>query len=478
MTAEERARPSQALTGEGDGKQKAAAILRQLGMTRSSTELQQAVRILSEKGIAINKAALKVLQRFLDSGNIQERLYTVEALADKRLELNENQLNSIHEALHGKRLNHLLNELVSELRGNSSSTNFEGASRSQITATDELLRQLRALLLQKSSLTSEQVRTLLQGLDKQEAEALLQSLQAVQSNQRTVNADSNAALPFIRELQEMQLQLQTEASLTKALEMAASLLREQSGLNEAMRNKLEQVIEQAKGRQQEGRELAARQLLHDGLQQIEDSIRAEAIRTVQGQVNYTENERFQTGIEVESKQLAVTTITEKLADAANEFRTLQREVSRTLDQIIRQIEQLRSKAHPHVKPSLDMTIKKLDQAILRSEMMLYSDMKTEKQLMHASSQLAEAKKLLSRGSHQEASRIVQEVKQLIERVQYQPSETRVKQYASLNERQYGEVRPQTHQEISRQIGELAKQPQDSSPRAMLEMLRARFESGE
>ncbi len=48
---------------------------------------------------------------------------------------------------------------------------------------------------------------------------------------------------------------------------------------------------------------------------------------------------------------------------------------------------------------LETTISKLDNAILKSDMMLFTDMKTEKQLMNASTQLAEAKKLLAKGDH-------------------------------------------------------------------------------
>ena len=59
---------------------------------------------------------------------------------------------------------------------------------------------------------------------------------------------------------------------------------------------------------------------------------------------------------------------------------------------------------------LETTISKLDNAILKSDMMLFTDMKTEKQFMKASTQLAEAKKLFAKGDHAEAGKIVKEVK--------------------------------------------------------------------
>ena len=61
-------------------------------------------------------------------------------------------------------------------------------------------------------------------------------------------------------------------------------------------------------------------------------------------------------------------------------------------------------------------------------MMLFTDMKTEKQLLQASTQLAEAKKLLSKGNHAEASKIVQEVKNMMDKIIFKPSEQKIIHY--------------------------------------------------
>ena len=84
--------------------------------------------------------------------------------------------------------------------------------------------------------------------------------------------------------------------------------------------------------------------------------------------------------------------------------------------------------HPQAKQVLEATITKLDHAILKSDMMLFTDMKTEKQLLQASSQLAEAKKLLAKGQHVEAGKIVHEMKNLIEKVVFQPSQQKIVHY--------------------------------------------------
>ena len=62
----------------------------------------------------------------------------------------------------------------------------------------------------------------------------------------------------------------------------------------------------------------------------------------------------------------------------------------------RLVNTFKKNAYPQAKQMLETAISKLDNAILKSDMMLFTDMKTEKQLMNASTQLAEAKKLLSK----------------------------------------------------------------------------------
>jgi hypothetical protein len=62
--------------------------------------------------------------------------------------------------------------------------------------------------------------------------------------------------------------------------------------------------------------------------------------------------------------------------------------------------------------------------------MLYADMKTEKKLLTASTQLAEAKKLLSKGEFSQANKIVTDVKNQMDKLIFKPSDIRVKHYVS------------------------------------------------
>ncbi|OES46044.1 hypothetical protein [Domibacillus iocasae] len=121
-----------------------------------------------------------------------------------------------------------------------------------------------------------------------------------------------------------------------------------------------------------------------------------------------------------SKNVIMTTITEKMSQSAIDFKQFKRDIMRNL-----QTAELLVKTPQQAKPVVETAIKTLDNAILKGDFMMYTDMKTEKQLMQASQQLADARKLLTKGDTQAAARIVADVKALIDKVTFKPSDSRV-----------------------------------------------------
>ena len=124
----------------------------------------------------------------------------------------------------------------------------------------------------------------------------------------------------------------------------------------------------------------------------------------------------------------------------------------------------------NVKQILESTIHKLDNAILKSDFLLYTDMSTEKKLLSASSQLAEAKKLLAKGEIAEANKLVKEVKANIENIMFKPSDVKVKHFVS---DKLGLENFSSTKQIANTL-EQAVQPfssQESSSRQMYEALR-------
>ncbi|KOO37207.1 hypothetical protein AMD01_22260 [Priestia koreensis] len=124
----------------------------------------------------------------------------------------------------------------------------------------------------------------------------------------------------------------------------------------------------------------------------------------------------------ETKNVIVTFISKELQEATKQFSSMKRSVEGSLQHI----EQKLPSAPPEqAKKWLDTTIKKLDQTLIKSDFMLYADMKTEKNVLEASTLLQQAKKQISLGNTAEASKIVQQVKQLITSADYKPSQVKM-----------------------------------------------------
>lgn len=529
--------------------------LRQLGVNQPTAELKQAASTLLNKGVDLSPESVQELQRFLSKGPIEQKMQTIEALANKRLDVTANHLKAVDEALNGRSFNHVLNDLAKELdqdfnvqprerqsEGSNKVTSpqeirnlvnngsikqaieklgtvvndlpntsdMDGIKRSseqlsaearqlnrvaidrvvqalpQDVAESEMVQQLRNLIArdgitpevrsQLSALTENQSNELLnravkQALQLQQVagEKILQSLNLVEqlSSSKNINLDQ-VNKPNATFLQQTMSMLQKEPVFEKILQSIQAQL-DGIELPETSKQSLRQIIEHAASLNTQGRELKARQELSNGLQQLEQTIQTNQALAVPKEAAYAQDDLLHS-MQAASKAIAVTTVTEKMAQMTGDFKSLQREVNRTLDQATRLLDQFRNQAQSQVKPMLEATIKKLDHAILKSEMMLFTDMKTERQLMQASSQLTEAKKLLAKGQHVEANKIVKEVTQLVDKVHFQPSDTKVKHYTAAREMALRDLSPE--QAVPRQIAEIARGPvQESSPRAMLEMVR-------
>ncbi|WP_102344853.1 hypothetical protein [Bacillus sp. Marseille-P3661] len=270
--------------------------------------------------------------------------------------------------------------------------------------------------------------------------------------------------------------IQKEPVLEKALEQVRKEVSSNPNLDLKTVEKINQTFNQASQLQDKGRELAARQLIINSLTELQQEFAKSETQFVdnnqkQESAQYDLNEQMQS-MNLNSKDIVVTKITQKLAQATHDFRELKRDISKNLDNVQRLVETFKNIANPQAKKMLETAISKLDNAILKSEMMLFTDMKTEKQLMQASTHLADAKKLLAKAKHADAAKIVQDVKALIDKINFKPSDQRVMHFVS-KESAALENRPPSQQLLT-QINETARTQlnQDGSPRQMFETLRS------
>lgn len=273
-------------------------------------------------------------------------------------------------------------------------------------------------------------------------------------------------------IKQMQKSFQNEADLDRALAIVKKELSINQQLSPVIKEQIEKSINLAQNLQDRGREIAARSEIANTLTDVQNELmKTEPQQQAQAAANYDINEQLMT-LPIQAKNILVTKVTQKMAELTQQFRDLKREISVNLSNVERVIDTFRRNAYPQAKQMLETAISKLDNAILKSDMMLYADMRTERQLMQASGQLADAKKLLAKGEFAQAGQIVKDVKALIDKVIYKPSDQKVmhfvnKEAADLNQRPPAQQALQSIQNASQMMA-----AQDGSARQMFEAIKS------
>ncbi len=126
-------------------------------------------------------------------------------------------------------------------------------------------------------------------------------------------------------------QLQKEPNLEKALDQVRKEITSNPTIDLKTINKVEKALNQATQLQDKGREIAARQHITKELTEIqqelaktEPKINTEQ-KSLQEQMQYDLNEQMQS-LNIQSKDILVTKVTQKLAQATHDFRELKREI--------------------------------------------------------------------------------------------------------------------------------------------------------
>jgi hypothetical protein len=224
-----------------------------------------------------------------------------------------------------------------------------------------------------------------------------------------------------------------EADFGQVLKQVSGLPNGEESLSPEHKRVLDASLSHAETLEENGKELKARQeLLHSLTRIHQETMPKHESKPFAPSVGdtYHIQEELLSSLPIQSKNLMVERISKKLSQVAIDFKNVKNDLTKSLHMVEQLIQQHKSRAVVSAKPLLEATIKKLDQAILRSDVMLYADMKTEKKLLTASTQLAEAKKLLAKGAYAEANKIVSSIKSDVDKLIFKPSDVRVKHYVS------------------------------------------------
>ncbi|AST06144.1 metal-dependent peptidase [Anoxybacillus flavithermus] len=280
----------------------------------------------------------------------------------------------------------------------------------QTMTLTEAVRQLQAdAMLTKRPNMPQTLQQIAQMLDKQR-EQLFTAIATIENEQRATNDVRALIAQAIKTMQK-------EPNVKEALQMVRAQLARH------MEPSLHKALTRADELAENGREMAARQTVVQALQQIEPTLPT-------NDASSPADAAYESlaALGLQSKDMIVQTVTKRMAEAAKQFQQTKRDMMRNLDAIDHLIAQYKQAARPQAKQLLETTIKQLDQTILKSDAMLFADMTMEKKLLQASSQLAEAKKLLDKGQMTEAQKIVKQVKSTFEQMQFKPSDVKVKHF--------------------------------------------------
>ncbi|MCR6106462.1 hypothetical protein HXA34_09235 [Salipaludibacillus agaradhaerens] len=483
--------------------QSADRVLREMGFKEPSKELRQATQQLLDRGVSLNRESVNDLNNYLQSGRGSEgeRRQTVQTMAQKRLEPTAGQIRAVHEALHGRatadHVKDITRSVSEQLRGSVSDRDvsrevqraIERLRTSLVSGTNvrqavehlqQTVEQSGGVVLKKEINQALREMLQIQAVNGREAAAerimvLLQSLtnqapETVSTVNQPIAANTSESISQSF-LSQWITSVQNTADLSTAIANIKQDMSQAGGIPVQTTEKLTTALNDAMARLNQGRELKARQVLMDTLQQLQaNQSTSPASDSLAHMQDYMRNEIIQTS-GLSSKHILITEVTEKLAQATDNFKLLQKDVVKQLSRIDTMIQQFKSQSTQQTRPMLENVIKQMDRAIMKSDWMLYADMKTERSMLGASSRLAEAKHLLSKGQYVEARQIVKEVQRTMDQINFRPSNQRV-QHVLTQEQEWREPRTPVHR-LSQQFEQTARQfvNQEGSARHVFEGLR-------
>ncbi|KAF0996477.1 hypothetical protein [Geobacillus sp. TFV-3] len=394
-------------------------------------ELKQIESWLQQQGQPLTKEVLSTLRMFFAEapGTVEQKLDTVRAVMNKQLELTSTHLAAVHEALHGQSFGEQLAAIANTL-----DPTFTWASQEQQSMAEEAAfgRRIGATAdvsggIEKTQQTREQVlfQRLAALLLEQRAEDMGGGEERLVFSPAPSGATDNAG-HFAQQIEQLHEAVRRAIKLLKQephLEKALSAV--QTEIGEAIRahphwgQTLAEALVKAREFAGKGREFAARKTVLETLNEMEVSLSSPTN-------DRPFDDAWQTSLPLETKDVLVRTVTKKMAQAARDFQTVKRDVMRQLETTLKLAETSGPAARLQAKSMVEAIIKQLDNAILKSDIMLFTDMTTEKQLMKASSELTEAKKRLQQGDVAGARKIVSDVKSMLSTLVFKPSDVEVK----------------------------------------------------
>ncbi|MDQ0299549.1 nucleotide-binding universal stress UspA family protein [Salibacterium salarium] len=430
--------------------------------------------------------ALQQLRSQLNSGGAAEKSVQQvrEALTSANVDKEsakaiENQLKEVEQLLKQGDRSAARNQLDRMLTQSSSSSSSSSKPsdlvqiinqiRNNGGSTEAIQQQIKQLLHASGVNGEDEQRILklvkqLDQLDQAGKQRLMNTLTQAMNEKAAVANQGSQASNVQNMISSLQNQLHTEPNVETLINQIQKQLP--ASLPENVQKSAAEQMEKANTLLNEGKEMAARQTVQQSLQELSDVLSKNGAVSASA-AQYNANEQIQTSPPFETKQMLETRITDRILKVTDEFKQVRQNTVKQLQQAEKIINQ---QSAPQAKQVLEATIKQMDRAILRSDFMLFTDMKTERKMMQASSQLAEAKQLLSKGQTSAALNIVKEVQRSMEQLDFKPSEEKVKNVIT---REATSSADKGVKAASQQVTDQARTvTQDPSSRQVFELVRS------
>ncbi|QKS70992.1 hypothetical protein FLK61_30195 [Paenalkalicoccus suaedae] len=428
--------------------------------TPSREQVEREIRNIQDR-VTMGRPVTKEVQA------VKERIQTLPVQADRQ-EMSR-VLSKVEEAV---------NRQVESQPATSNRSSEAVASRQVLTTKEQTAEAVRQVIAAMQSGTNvraaiEQLQATVQSdeaLSKEVNQALrsMLTLQAKQGKEVAVASMrdllvSLSPMPTKETMQTMTELLTKEPNIKEAIRAVSEQM---TSMPREIAQKWDDAVRAATTKLDAGRELGARQILTDSLQQLSQTLLDPAQARMAELEQFVKNDVL-SPLSLQSKQLLITEVTERLALATDQFKAFQRDVVNQLQRVEQLVAQFKQQALPQAKPMLENVIKQLDRAITKSDWLLHANMKQERQLLGASAKLNEAHKLLSRGNMAEATAIVKEVKRTLQEIRFQPTKERVQHVVQNMETKANVHRP------SQQLDYVARTLtyNDHSPRQVLDGIR-------
>lgn len=397
--------------------------LESLGVDPES-ELGEALKMVDQAGYPIDAEMVEEMREFIDKvdGSAEEKLETVEKVLDKKMEVTEKVLTLVHTSLHESMLPESIKNKVLQMT--------EGMTMK--AEAKQLLMEIATQLKSDGTLSANEMSETLTMLAEKISELGIDSSDLNKENiSLLLNALLSEGAEALDMTQNLPEQIQSEVTL---VEMIGDTNTGSQVSDDGLRRLIEPVVEPIS--------------IEDAvvfLEEIEENIgkMVEFLKDDTGLKDEIENEErdvmepterlepteliedFMSLLQNNSNTFIRREVTEKIAEVSNEFTEFKRSAVNMLSDVSNAIEKESTMSNEEKIDQLSKVIDKLDKVILKSDITLYTDMKSEKKLLKFSSDLTEAKALLEKGQMQEAKKITDAVIKTLDDMQFKPAKIKV-----------------------------------------------------